>query len=33
VLPPIDVPVLVHRDDIFDHLDVEFTQTTLRPMD
>ena len=32
-LPPIDVPVLVHRDDIFDHLDVEFTQTTLRPMD
>jgi ectoine hydroxylase-related dioxygenase (phytanoyl-CoA dioxygenase family) len=32
-LPPIDVPVLVHRDDIFDHLDVEFSQTTLRPMD
>jgi ectoine hydroxylase-related dioxygenase (phytanoyl-CoA dioxygenase family) len=32
-LPPIDVPVLVHRDDIFDHLDVEFGQTSLRPMD
>jgi ectoine hydroxylase-related dioxygenase (phytanoyl-CoA dioxygenase family) len=32
-LPPIDVPVLVHRDDIFDHLDIEFTQTTLQPMD
>lgn len=32
-LPPADVPVLVHRDDIFDHLDIEFGQTSLRPMD
>ena len=32
-LPPIDVPVLVHRDDIFDHLTIEFGQTSLRPMD
>jgi ectoine hydroxylase-related dioxygenase (phytanoyl-CoA dioxygenase family) len=32
-LPPIDVPVLVHRDDIFDHLEFEFSQTSLRPMD
>ncbi len=32
-LPPIDVPVLIHRDDIFDKIEVEFTPTTLRPMD
>ena len=32
-LPPIDVPVLAHRDDIFDHMDVEFTGTKLRPTD
>ncbi len=32
-LPPLDVPVLVHRDDIFDHRDVEFTPAKLRPSD
>ncbi|MDH3643834.1 MAG: phytanoyl-CoA dioxygenase family protein [Gammaproteobacteria bacterium] len=32
-LPPIDVPVLVHRDDIFDHLAVEFDSTTTRLTD
>ncbi|MEM8766065.1 MAG: phytanoyl-CoA dioxygenase family protein [Pseudomonadota bacterium] len=32
-LPPLDVPVLVHRDDIFDHMDVEFTPAKLRPRD
>jgi ectoine hydroxylase-related dioxygenase (phytanoyl-CoA dioxygenase family) len=32
-LPPIDVPVLVHRDDIFDGLDIEFTRTPIRPTD
>jgi hypothetical protein len=32
-LPPLDVPVLIHRDDIFDHLDVEFTSGALRLTD
>jgi hypothetical protein len=32
-LPPIDVPVLIHREDIFEKIEVEFTPTTLRPMD
>lgn len=32
-LPPIDVPVLVHRDDIFDHMDMELTTTALRSED
>lgn len=32
-LPPIDVPVLIHRDDIFDHLDFEFSVPKLRLTD
>ena len=32
-LPPIDVPVLVHRDDIFDQIEVEFAPPPTRPMD
>ena len=32
-LPPVDVPVLVHRDDIFDHMDFEFTGSRELPVD
>jgi ectoine hydroxylase-related dioxygenase (phytanoyl-CoA dioxygenase family) len=32
-LPPIDVPVLVHRDDIFDKIEVEFTPSPIRLTD
>ena len=32
-LPPIDVPVLIHRDDIFDQIDVEFVSPSTRPTD
>ena len=32
-LPPIDVPVLIHRDDIFEQLEVEFASTTAHPME
>jgi len=32
-LPPIDVPVLVHREDIFDHMQVEFDATHQRLTD
>jgi len=32
-LPPIDVPVLIHRDDIFDQIEVEFAPTPTRPTD
>jgi hypothetical protein len=31
-LPPIDVPVLIHRDDIFDQIEVEFAPPPTRPM-
>ncbi len=32
-LPPIDVPVLIHRDDIFDHIKVQFTPAPTCPTD
>jgi ectoine hydroxylase-related dioxygenase (phytanoyl-CoA dioxygenase family) len=32
-LPPIDVPVLIHRDDIFEHNEVEFVATPNHPTD
>jgi len=32
-LPPIDVPVLVHRDDIFDHIEFQFVPTPTHPTD
>ncbi len=31
-LPPIEVPVLIHRDDIFEQIEVEFAATPMRPM-
>jgi ectoine hydroxylase-related dioxygenase (phytanoyl-CoA dioxygenase family) len=32
-LPPADVPVLIHRDDIFDHNEVEFISAAASPAD
>jgi len=32
-LPPVDVPVLVHREDVFDHMHFEFTDVTQLPVD
>ena len=32
-LPPVDVPVLIHRDDIFDHLGVELAPAAMRLTD
>ena len=32
-LPPIDVPVLIHRDDIFDEIEFQFIPTPRHPTD